>query len=1311
MKKILLIFILIFSFVFNAKAQFPLTQTLGSPNTQVYSKGGLGADSGFVFRMNFPDTSVLNLGFLKNIPGLQIRVGDNIWMRNNAATKWVQVGSSAMAWNGLSAYNDSIRLGGIVDSGAVLKVNYQEITGAKNSKILITNDTIISPYYYNNYNQSGNLAGNLFEVISVWRENRGDTLNLQYGGVTKTLYDKFFDSISTRFGAGKTPIGLHNLGQYAQSRFYPPRDSVDVLTSSFGATGSLFAAQFGMGDSYGYNIRIAPAGTDNPNMGLSVNKSEIDFMRVIDNTRRKKMTGDGISSYMSNWKFFQGTMNNSTPKVASYLSKVIGFQSYGGTYTKSGGVLIKDSIFKVAMVDSSIAFLAEPQYRLTNEVMNGFGFVSLGDSDYNYMAGKLRLGGIMPTKQNGGMPFNFEVGGQSSMNGVRFDSVLTVKDIDSLFNGSNIITINNRGAAIPIDVNRYATNYSKYNPIPEAVIRANGGFSGTPSSTNILVPYKSLFGRMIYNFNKNADSSANTTVTLNSIANFYGTGVSGSITSGSRNTITTDTLKIVSPKTVFGISGVTSHLDFSPNLNANTKHLGNWIFFTSHFDNSNVRGMIENLIGYYLPAPETTVPNKTKIQNLYGLYTNEFKYNDDVARAWPIYINAPLSYNYFAGNVMIGDTTVSELGDNELYINGSIRIKDGTQSNGYVLTSDANGNASWQAAGGGATEYFARNDARNNTGNSLYFSNAGLGGTLDSLSSDTNEFIMLGSRSNGSIAISMVDNTITLFSAQTSPNSNGQIQITEDNISISRNTGIISTSIDITDSIRLNQPYNSSDTTIYKPLAVDSVGNSVRMNYWPTGSGGTTPGIDDVLAIGQSLTANRSINQNTHNLFFLGGGYFRVYDAPGTNRLLEIDESGTTGFIGNGSGLKQFSFTSDSLFLIGLGQKIDTTIWKPTVRNVNTGALAYAPWMYAGGSGSGAISSLLAATATNTINNADYQQEWQWNTLSSNSALKLSTNSTAAASNTQRMIEIAMTGTNSTSTQITTGIDVSNAHAGTNAINIGVKSTVINSSTTNSFPFWAETTEGNEAMHYYLKGNGGNRAAWIGLGSSDYMIFKNVHSSNANAGFQWKNRTGAILGTLALNTGLVLNAAWTTGGALSVGGSTTPTAGSSGGMSILGGAITEAASGTHSLLYNVYLAAPIITGGAATVTNTANLFVSGPTSTTVTGGNYSVWVDDGTTRLDGGLNLNIRTVTGSITAAEDFTILCDATSGGITINLPAASTVTGRIYNVKKIDNSVNTVTIDPDSTETIDGAATNVISTQWTNIQFQSNGTNWFIL
>ena len=52
------------------------------------------------------------------------------------------------------------------------------------------------------------------------------------------------------------------------------------------------------------------------------------------------------------------------------------------------------------------------------------------------------------------------------------------------------------------------------------------------------------------------------------------------------------------------------------------------------------------------------------------------------------------------GNVGIGTSTPTA----KLHVGGNFRLVDGTQSAGYVLTSDANGNASWQAAtGGGAT--------------------------------------------------------------------------------------------------------------------------------------------------------------------------------------------------------------------------------------------------------------------------------------------------------------------------------------------------------------------------------------------------------------------------------------------------------------------------------------------------------------------------------------------------------------------------------------------------------------------------------
>ncbi len=84
-----------------------------------------------------------------------------------------------------------------------------------------------------------------------------------------------------------------------------------------------------------------------------------------------------------------------------------------------------------------------------------------------------------------------------------------------------------------------------------------------------------------------------------------------------------------------------------------------------------------------------------------------------------------------------------------------------------------------------------------------------------------------------------------------------------------------------------------------------------------------------------------------------------------------------------------------------------------------------------------AISALTAATATNSINNVDYAQTWQWNSLSSNSALTLSSTSTAAASNGQKMLNISLSGANSTTTQSTYGLYLTNTHTGTSSTNVG----------------------------------------------------------------------------------------------------------------------------------------------------------------------------------------------------------------------------------------------------------------------------------
>jgi hypothetical protein len=77
----------------------------------------------------------------------------------------------------------------------------------------------------------------------------------------------------------------------------------------------------------------------------------------------------------------------------------------------------------------------------------------------------------------------------------------------------------------------------------------------------------------------------------------------------------------------------------------------------------------------------------------------------------------------------------------------------------------------------------------------------------------------------------------------------------------------------------------------------------------------------------------------------------------------------------------------------------------------------------------------------------------------------------------------------------------------------------------------------------------------------------------------------------------------------------------------------------------------------------------------------------------------------------DYALFCDATSGSITINLPAASSSTGRTLVVKKTDGSVNSVIIDGSGAETIDGAATATITTQYESITIVCDGTEWWII
>jgi hypothetical protein len=98
--------------------------------------------------------------------------------------------------------------------------------------------------------------------------------------------------------------------------------------------------------------------------------------------------------------------------------------------------------------------------------------------------------------------------------------------------------------------------------------------------------------------------------------------------------------------------------------------------------------------------------------------------------------------------------------------------------------------------------------------------------------------------------------------------------------------------------------------------------------------------------------------------------------------------------------------------------------------------------------------------------------------------------------------------------------------------------------------------------------------------------------------------------------------------------------------------------------------------------------------------------------VNGSVAVAITSTAVNITLNEnDFIVIVDASSGNKTITLPAAVSCNGRIYTIKKTDASGNTVTIDANGAETIDGALTRDLLSQYQYITTVSDGVNWMVI
>lgn len=88
-----------------------------------------------------------------------------------------------------------------------------------------------------------------------------------------------------------------------------------------------------------------------------------------------------------------------------------------------------------------------------------------------------------------------------------------------------------------------------------------------------------------------------------------------------------------------------------------------------------------------------------------------------------------------------------------------------------------------------------------------------------------------------------------------------------------------------------------------------------------------------------------------------------------------------------------------------------------------------------------------------------------------------------------------------------------------------------------------------------------------------------------------------------------------------------------------------------------------------------------------------------------------------VTVTDDYTIegkkyvLADASGTALTVTLPPAIDSTDRYIFVKKIDASANTVIIDGNASEQIDGASSITLTAQYSGRSLVCDGANWFLI
>lgn len=153
---------------------------------------------------------------------------------------------------------------------------------------------------------------------------------------------------------------------------------------------------------------------------------------------------------------------------------------------------------------------------------------------------------------------------------------------------------------------------------------------------------------------------------------------------------------------------------------------------------------------------------------------------------------------------------------------------------------------------------------------------------------------------------------------------------------------------------------------------------------------------------------------------------------------------------------------------------------------------------FGGGSDTNFAEDDLTATGDRSHTFGAHTAEITFNSLAGDSGLKLTSTSTAAASNAQKLLHIDLSGANATSSQTTYGIYAANTHTGTSNINYGIYGTATGAPFFN-YGVYGAISSGN-GVAVYGEGNDGSGVIGYTTGSSTYGV-QGQHAGTSGVGY------------------------------------------------------------------------------------------------------------------------------------------------------------------------------------------------------------------